>query len=145
MEIVSECRASRLTIEVVGSELVHNPTLNLSVTVVDEGFCGAYDGIWVGMDEYESFVAALRDCEQTRLGKAALDSFSPGELILVIENDDGWGHFRLRYTLGKMSYKSRVPLTKAVTGGFDLDSERLAQHVSDFQSLRPLSEERRSP
>lgn len=41
MELSSAGKGSRLTVEVTGGEFIEYPSLNLLVTVSDEGFCEA--------------------------------------------------------------------------------------------------------
>jgi hypothetical protein len=144
MEIVSKAGDSRLSIEVVVSGFVHPQTLNLSVTVADEGFLGASEGIWVGTDEYRAFIAALHQGKETGWGSAALASISPGKLGLRIVNAGGLMLFQLHYRVCRTSYKYAAPDHTAIMGGFDLDPERWAQHVSDFESLLPPSEQQTS-
>lgn len=103
MELFSEGRASRLTVEVADGEFIHYPSLNLFVTVSDEGFCEARSYVWVTVPDYTDFVMALRQCEQTRRGRAVLSGMSPDEFELVIESSDSLGHFRLRYKLKRIS------------------------------------------
>jgi len=134
MEIFSENLASRLVIEVLTVE-ARDPSLRLSVSTNDEGFSGAYNGVWISLDDYEKFSADLRLCEETRRGKATLSSMSPDEFEVTIEQCDGWGHFLLRYTLSRFSYVRQGSLNKSVSGGFDLDSGCLADIVSELARL----------
>jgi len=94
----------------------------------------------VTLKDYKDFVAALRQCEQSRRGHAILSGMSPSELELVVESSDNVGHFHLRYRLGRTSLASRTVQAKAVTGGFDLDVEFFAQIVSGFAGLLPVTE-----
>ncbi len=140
MEVASEGKDARLTVEVTEGEFIEYPSLNLLVTVSDEGFCEARSYAWVTLKDYKDFVAALRQCEQTRRGHATLSGMSPSELELVVESSDKMGHFCLRYRLGKTSFTSRTVQAKAVMGGFDLDVELFDQTVSGFADLLPVPE-----
>ena len=134
MEIFSENLASRLVIEVLTVE-ARDPSLRLSVSTNDEGFSGAYNGVWISLDDYEKFSADLRLCEETRRGKATLSSMSPDEFEVTIEQCDGWGHFLLRYTLSRFSYVRQGSLNKSVSGGFDLDASSFKELVEEFDNL----------
>ena len=50
MELSSEGKGSRLTVEVTGGEFIEYPSLNLLVTVSDEGFCEARSYAWMTLD-----------------------------------------------------------------------------------------------
>ena len=139
MELFSESKASRLTVEVADGEFVEYPSLNLFVAVLDEGFCEARSYAWVTIRDYTDFVAALRQCEQTRRGRAVLSSMSPQELELVVESSDSLGHFHLQYKLVRISSGWGVWQEKIVSGGFELSSEFFAQFVADFASLLPMN------
>ena len=131
MEIFSEDLASRLVIEVLTVE-ARDPSLRLSVSINDEGFSGAYNGVWISLDDYEKFSADLRLCEETRRGKATLSSMSPDKFEVTIEQCDGWGHFLLRYMLSK---NSRLTGEKRVSGSFGLDASSFKELVEEFDNL----------
>ncbi len=139
MEVSSEDKASRLGIEVINNVFVEYPSLMLSITIADEGFCRAYSSAWVALSQYEAFVADLSRCERARQGEARFAGFSPGELEIAVESSDSLGHFSLSYRLGRTSYTPRGVQNKTVTGDFDLDVEYFAQIVSDFAGLLPAS------
>ena len=141
MELFFEGRASRLTVEVADSELIMYPSLNLFVTVSDEGFCEARSYVWVTVPDYTDFVMALRQCEQTQRGRAVLSGMSPNEFELVIESSDSLGHFRLRYKLERISSSWGTWQEKMVSGGFELSSEFIAKIATDFAELLPDEEE----
>lgn len=140
MELFSESKASHLTVEVADGEFVYYPSLNLFVTVSDEGFCEARSYAWVTVKEYTDFVMALHQCEQTRRGRAILSSMSPGEFEIVIESCDSLGHFHLQYKLAKTFYSWVAYHEKIVSGGFDLDSGFFAQIVGSFAELLPVDQ-----
>lgn len=140
MQVLSERKDSCLTVEVSEGEFIEYPSLNLFVTVSDAGFCEVRNFVWVTLSDYKDFVAALRQCEQTRRGHATLSGMSPNELELVVESSDSLGHFHLRYRLGRTSFTSGLVQEKVVTGGFYLDVELFAQTVSDFAGLLPATE-----
>lgn len=137
MELFSEGKASRLTVEVTDGEFIHHPSLNLFVTISDDSFCEAHSCAWVTVQDYTDFVMSLRQCEQTRRGRAVLSSMSPGELELVIESSDSLGHFYLRYRLVRISWGMGTDHDKMVIGGFELSSEFFARIVADFAELLP--------
>ncbi len=137
MEVFSDGKASRLTVEVADGEFIEYPSLNLFVTVSDEGFCEARSYTWVTVQDYTDFVMALRQCEQTRRGRTVLFGMSPHELELVIESSDSLGHFRLRYKLERISSSWGTGQEKMVSGGFELSSEFIAQIAADFAELLP--------
>ena len=137
MELFSDSKASHLTVEVADGEFIEYPSLNLFVAVSDEGFCEARSYTWVTVKDYTNFITALRECEQTRRGRAVLSSMSPHELELVIENSDNLGHFYLQYRLEWTSSHWGTYREKMVIGGFDISSEFFAQIVADFAELLP--------
>ena len=139
MKLFSEGKASRLTVEVADGEFVYYPSLNLFVTVSDEGFCEARSYVWVTIKDYADFVTALRECEQTRRGCAVLSGMSPGEFEIGIESSDSLGHFYLRYRLVRTSYGWGTERDKMVTGGFELISD-FAQIAADFAELLPAEQ-----
>ena len=116
MKVFSESRSSYFSIEVVGVEMIF-PSLHLSVEVNDSGFSGL-NGVWVDPEDLKKFVADLRTCERTRSGAACLVSLSLDDLELSVENSDGWGHFVLRYKIGKTSYSSIGVFDKLVASEF---------------------------
>ena len=137
MELFSEGRASRLTVEAADGEFIYYPSLHLFVAVSDEGFCEARRYVWVTVQDYTDFVMALRQCEQTRRGRAVVSGMSPDELELVIESSDSLGHFYLRYRLGRLASGRGTDHDKMVIGGFELISDFFAQIVGDFAELLP--------
>ena len=137
MEVFSENRKSHLTVEVTEGEFVYYPSLNLFVTISDEGFCEARGHAWVTIGNCTDFVAASRSCEQTRRGRAVLSGTSPGEFEIAIESCDSVGHFRLQYKLTHGVYSWGAYHEKTVSGVFDLDSGCFAQTVAGFAELLP--------
>ena len=135
IKIVSENQASSLDLAVIATGNEIYPSMMLSVSIMDEEFTGAYDKVWVSAEDLAKFVADLLLCEQVRKGQASLSSLSPDDLKLTVEQSDGWGHFVLRYTLGRISYSSRISLSKSLSGGFDLDSGSFKEIVEDFADL----------
>ena len=138
IEVWSERRDSHLTIKAIESDFVEYPSLDLSVAVTNEDFCEARGGGLVGLNEYEAFVVALRQCERTRRGRATLSGMSPDELEVIVESTDSLGHFQLNYRLGRTSYNSRMIRFVTAIGGFDLDAEFSPQTVADFADLLPV-------
>jgi len=141
MKIVAENQTSSLAIVITATDEVPEQmysSMMLWVSVTDEGFTGARDGVCVLAEDLAKFAADLNLCEQTRKGKASLSSISPGELELTIEQSDGWGHFLLRYTLSKpfcSLYSRSGLLDKSVSGGFDLDASSFKELVEEFDNL----------
>ena len=134
MKVFSEDKASHIIVEVKDSELLYYPSVNLYVEIADGGFFGAHD-VWVSLIDLMAFVTQLRQCEQTRQGKAILSSLD--ELEMVIEKSDGWGHFWLQYRLRRTSFTRRHTVAHSLVGAFDLDASLFAQTVSEFADLLP--------
>ncbi len=132
VKLFSEGKRSSLTLEVIELDLIIYPSLNFSVTLVDEGFCEAHNMAWVGLDGFKAFVNAMQQCEKTRRGKAELHGISDDELDLVIENSDTLGHFDVKYRMSKFGWER---YDRVIVGGFDLDASFLQQMVSDLAYL----------
>ena len=139
-EVFSQGKDARFRMEVIEGEFVCYPSLNLAVTVAHTGFCKAHGSAWVGLDDYQAFADALRQCEQARQGRATLTGMSPDELEIVVQNSDSLGHFELGYKLGRSSPRNlRAVWPQMVTGSFELDVCFLPQIVSEFSDLMPVT------
>lgn len=128
MKIFSSDKKSHITLEIDASDASIYPIVNLFVSVNDRGFCGRHD-VWLKREELHAFLVDLRQCEITRQGKAVL-STSDG-LELTFSQRDGWGHFRIDYTLWRHSFEA----THLLEGGFAFDVEMFAQTVAALDAL----------
>lgn len=131
MKFVSPDKASSVSFQVLEVETERYPSANLFIEVADDGFCGS-DVVWVGAQEWDSFVEQLQQCELNRRGSATLTSMSPGEFKLQVENCDSLGHFVARYELTQRRYLHVGSVTRSLNGGFDLDSEFIGQTFREF-------------
>jgi hypothetical protein len=72
------------------------------------GFTGANKSVWFHRDRIDEFLRDLRKLDAARIGTAEIESMSPDECRLRIQNSDQLGHLNLdvlisryRYTFGK--------------------------------------------
>lgn len=110
------------------------PSVKLLVEVNDHNFSG-HVSAWIAADELRAFVEQLTACERTRSGSACLASMSPGELSIRFDQCGGMGHFVVSYEIGTHQFTRAGGIGQAVSGSYDLDSERFAEVVAAFVDL----------
>ncbi len=112
---------------------------SLSVSVTCNGFTATDCGCWIASYDFADFLIALRSFEASRVGRATLESMSPGIFI---------------YTITSSSPTRWPVITGTVTGpylgcgrgfrsqlnfAFTLDSSFVVQLLRDFERLVPNS------
>jgi hypothetical protein len=131
VQLLSEDKKSVLTLDVDQADLSSYPSYNLSVEVMDGNFRGAVV-TWMALDDLNTFLHQLEQCEQTRRGRAVLVSMDPDAFVLRIENSERLGHFVTHYQLTERNYTSERGTPCTLSGGFALDAELFAILVRDF-------------
>jgi len=134
VKLLSDDKASYLTLDADRTDLNCYPSYNLTVEVADGDFRGAVV-TWVSLDDMEAFVHQLDDCERTWRGAASLVSISIDEFELHIESSNSLGHFVARYRLTCRSFQREGQMAQTLSGGFNLDSELFANLVRDFAAF----------
>ena len=132
--IVSLDRSSEIRITIDGAEVDNYPSLNVIVEVKDSAFSGSVI-TWLAMDDFNRFLAQLKQCERTRQGQAVLTSMSPDEFELQLQNLDRSGHFVALYKLTRLHYTTTGIIRQSLSGGFALDAEFFIKLLSDFEEL----------
>ena len=111
--------------------------LRLGVFVRCGTFAGSYDQVWIGKNDWSSFVGSMRGLERQRDGQASLVSMSPEEFELHLQVVDRAGHVAAhgclsRYHVGHPSGKatrSRIEYHLAV------DPSLLREFVLSLEAL----------
>lgn len=134
MKLLSNDKASYLTLDADRTDLNCYPSYNLTVEVADGDFRGAVV-TWAIRDDLTAFVRQLEHCERTRCGTASLVCRNLDEFELRIESSDALGHFVARYRLACLSFLRDGQTAQTLSGGFNLDSELFANLVRDFAAF----------
>ncbi|WP_139991877.1 hypothetical protein [Paenibacillus paridis] len=135
MKIQSSNQSSVLKLVHIQSEHRHLPSISLSVSVADNGFCGENPEVWFEADEVTRFVTALQKMDRGRKGSAALTSISPDECFLAIRSVDQSGHLVLEYQLSRHVYLEHSSQKRLVFGGFDLNPTDLERMHKFFSAI----------
>ena len=125
---------SDASIRLVARERGPDGGIRFSVRLAGYGFSGRTTGAWVAAHEMSDFVRDLERLEDTRQGRAALRSMSPGELELCISSLGTTGHVRAEIRLSRFVFR-RDWERPAVSVGFDFDPSHLPALVRSAQSL----------
>jgi hypothetical protein len=113
--------------------------MRLSVRIEAHGFSGQYDRVWIGADEFDRFLAALRELEATRGGVAAMEALSPEEFWLAVGAADGSSSLIVEGQLGRWVF---ARYWHSVTFGFEFCPSLLGQAVGEFVGLGRVAEQR---
>lgn len=68
------------------------------------GFSGANRSVWFHRDKINAFLCELRNLNTTREGIATLETMSPGECHVQIQNSDQLGHLYLDVLISRYLY-----------------------------------------
>ncbi|MCY6485421.1 hypothetical protein OW763_13880 [Clostridium aestuarii] len=134
MKIFSEDRLAFIEIIFVESYMEKLPSINVSITVQNDGFTGVLESVWITIDDLKHFISCMDVIDVKRRGKANLTSMSPNEFILDFQTYDKCGHIKVNYTLTKdfsFPYFREVSLQ----GGFDIDSSEFLSIIKEFKKL----------
>ncbi|WP_141504393.1 WapI family immunity protein [Paenibacillus luteus] len=135
MKIQSINQSSVLKLLHIQSERHYLPSISLSVSVADSGFCGENPEVWFEADEVSRFVTAVQKLDRERKGSAKLSSMSPDECLLAIISVDRSGHLVLEYQLSSQVYLEHSSQKRLVSGGFDLNPTDLERMHKFFSAL----------
>lgn len=134
MKIFSEDRLSFIEIIFVESYIERLPSINISISVQNDGFTGVLESVWIETNDLKYFLSCMDALNIKRSGKAHLNSMSPSEFILDFHTYDKWGHIKVNYTITKdfsYPYFRKVSLQ----GGFDIDSSEFLSIIKEFKKL----------
>ena len=134
MKIVSEDRKSFIEIAFIEAEKERMPSINVTVTIQNEGFAGDLNSTWIKIDELNNFLSCMDEIDIKRSGIAHLCSMSPCEFLLDFETFDKSGHIKVVYSITKyISYPYFRELS--LNGVFDIDSSEFSDIVKSFRKL----------
>ena len=127
-----EDHESSIEIELLSQETADSPgrgDSRLAVLVTSSGFSGRGHP-WVTEAALRSFCAALVALEHNRRGEAAMESMSPGELVLRIGSVDSCGHMAVEGSIGCHVHRDHSNPWHAVHFGFEFDPSQLTTAVA---------------
>jgi hypothetical protein len=102
-----------------------------------EAFAGAVEA-WIDRDSWATFCKQLIALEQTRQGKAILESMSPGELRLCVRSLDRLGHMGIEGELTHYIYGegARQPQSLSLQfGTMEFDPMLLSKVVAELATI----------
>ncbi len=133
-------RDDRTSLEITLRELAPVGTqsegdLGVDIAVSNGAFTGRNDTVWIGRDEWQGFLRALKELDRTRRGDARVRSMSPDELELVVLATDRAGHMAAEGWLARTWYGRDTFLRDRVSFGIEIDPSVLPALVRQFEAL----------
>ena len=122
-------------VEIVPDGLQGAGDFSASVSVTCDGFTASECGCWILRSVFDEFLVTLRSFEASRVGRATLESMSPGDFIFTIASDSPsqWptvtGIVTGPYLGRARAYRGQL------TFAFTLDSSFIVQLQHDFEHL----------
>jgi hypothetical protein len=133
-------RDDRTSLEITLRELAPVGTqsegdLGVNVAVSNGAFAGRNDTVWIGRDDWQGFLGALKELDRTRRGDARVRSMSPDELELVVLATDRAGHMAAEGWLGRTWYARDAFVHDRVSFGIEIDPSLLPGLIRQFEAL----------
>jgi hypothetical protein len=127
MRIVSEDRAAWFATRRIGTNVSRD--IHAKVGVPGYGFEGSNRSVWFERSCIDVFLKSLDELEHTRQGVAALESMSPEECRLLVENTDRLGHMRMVVVVSRCVFAFGQTDHLRCRIQFDIDPTALPQAV----------------
>jgi hypothetical protein len=127
-----ESHEDYIEIDLLSQETADSPgrgDSRLAVLVTSSGFSGRGHP-WVTGAALRSFCTALVALEHNRRGEAAMESMSPGEMVLRIGSVDSCGHMAVEGSIGCHVHRDHSNPWHAVHFGFEFDPSQLTTAVA---------------
>ena len=107
--------------------------INVHVKLRD--FQGWYDQVWIRKHEMDAFVEGLDRFGETRFCNVKLHGSNPGEFILRFYTLNEDGHVGVDVHLARIHAAPSENFNINLTGGFQLDTEKLPSLRAAFDEL----------
>jgi hypothetical protein len=112
-----------------------NVAATAGVTAVGGPFAGRNDTVWIGRDDWASFLEDLRELDRTRHGEAHVIAMSPAEFQLTVFATDAAGHLAADGWVGR-EYAARNEVAHdRVCFSVEIDPGVFPQLLRQFEGL----------
>lgn len=135
MIIQNEIRTREIELWIIESVIGSFPTTRLGFRIKTEEFEGSFDrNIWIVNADIKETIEQMEKLEQTRYGKAILNSISPGEFHLQFRNIDAQGHLAVEFHISKEPFRNSYGDKLRVE--FEIDPTSLPGIILEFEKLK---------
>ena len=111
------------------------PSIEFKLSVVNDMIRNYTDTIWIEKTSLINFLNQLRIIRESLVGNAYIESMSPDELIVNVQNIDSSGHFKVAFSVKDSKYV-RNDLTEVKYGNsFELDYTSIELLILDIEKV----------
>jgi hypothetical protein len=106
-----------------------------AVAVRSAAFSGSNDEVWISRSAFEDFLAALRELDRKRRGKAELLAMSTTDFMLTVKAVDSAGHLSAEGWVGREYAGRNDGMRHRVCFWLELDPSTLPALACQFEAL----------
>ena len=131
IKLQSEGKVCGIYFDFIEEELVYLPSKSFRISVLNES--RSYyelENIWFEIEAISKFVEELKSISITGQGSANLQSMSPNEFVLEIENIDSKGHILVKYEIWKKRVEEYGRFDTKTEDGFLVNLAELDKFIA---------------
>lgn len=111
------------------------PSIEFKVSVVDEMLRNYADTIWIEKTDLVDFRNQLKAVQETLMGTASVESMSPEELTIKIDNIGSGGYFKVLYSVKDSKYIRNELSEIKYSSSFEINYTSIEQLITNVEQV----------